>query len=475
MTEEMKPNLSVPEAEGLAPRRAGRRGPGILTVILLVAILVLQILLLRRPAGTADRQEPPATQNWRSLAVRAEQRNLHRASATALRRHLAELTEPEERGKILYKLAVQLMHAGDYEEAIASFWQAEESLGAESELATQITDRVAECFERLGKHAEKDREVRERVTVGAEPGTAGKIAAEIGYEKIPLHEVDRRIKREVELQLRWLVALPPDKEAEVRKQLLDRYANPQEKLNKLYDMIGQELLCRRGMELKIDQEPELRELLGQTRTQILANAVLARELRDRIKPTDSDLRTYFTAFPEKFQIPPRATVRLLPVQSQEAADELIAQVTTEEDLIKAATKDEKDHSVLAENLGPKDPIPGIGPLPPLSQAVFSRSEPGMCEKAVAVGGAFFVFYVRSLEPSRTPDYDSVKGQVLSEYVKEKQQELRLALIQELFAQFDTIIHDDVVLGRTVQKEQPKEEKKSEAAGKPEKEKATQQQ
>jgi len=450
MTEEKKPNLSLPEAEHLPPPRSARgRGLSGLILLLLLAVLILQVVQLRRPAAPRPGKKETAAVDWRRQAIRAQQRNLHRAAAEAWRKYLETVADRTERGKVFYQLGVQQMRAGLYEEAVLSFWRADDLLGADDELTTRITDMIAECFDRLGKYDEKDRELRERVGVGTEKGTAGKTAAEIGLEKITLHDLDRRIAQEIDLQLKWLVALPPEREKEVRKQLLDQYSDPRRKLERLYELVGQKLLYRRGKELEIDKDPELGELLAQTKMQIVANAVIARELRDRIKPTDGDLRTYFAAHADKFTVPPVATVRILPVAEKKKAEEILSRIKTEDDLKKAASSEGKDESVLAENVTPRDPFPGLGVIPALSEAVFSRTEPGPAEKPVEADGKFFVFYVREITPARTPEFEAVKGRVLNEYVKEKQVELRQALIQELFAKYGAIVHDDVVLGTKV--------------------------
>jgi hypothetical protein len=448
MSDQPRPNLSLPEAEGLHSMRRGVGVLSFLALVALLAVLVLQILIYVKPAPAEPRTAATAAaaDDWNDLALKATQRNLHGAAADAWSKLLGGTADREKRGKILYQLGVQQMQSGAYEPAVMSFWQAEQFLGAGHDLASTLTDRIAECLERLGKYDEKDRELRERVGVGIEKETAGKLCAEIGIEKIALHDLEARIAREVDLRLRWLLALSPDMEQQARKQLLAPYADPQKKLQKLYDLVGQQVLYRRGRELKIDQDPELSDLLAQTRIQLIANAVLAQELRDKIKPTEVDLRMYFQAHPDKFQTPPRATVRVAPFPSKDAAEKAVAAVKTEADLSAAATVDGKDTSVLAENISPQDPFPRLGRVPSLVQAIFAMKGPGVSEKPVEAGNAFFVFFLRSLEPPQTPAFESAQGQVLNQYVQEKQAELQQALIQELFTKYGAAVHDDVVLG-----------------------------
>ena len=51
MPEDQRPNLSLPEVTAGAPPRQGGRGLGVLAIALLVAVLVLQVMGLRRPEG----------------------------------------------------------------------------------------------------------------------------------------------------------------------------------------------------------------------------------------------------------------------------------------------------------------------------------------------------------------------------------------------------------------------------------------
>ncbi len=461
MSDELRPDLSLPEAPPAPPRPSRGRLGGSLIIVALGAILFLQYRILVRPAA-APPEAPASSIDWRAHALKLGQRNLHDAAARAWQRHLDTLpaSDREGRGKILYQIAGELMLAGDYQEAVSSFWQAERLLGFSSELAPKIAEAVGECLERLGKFDEKDREMRERAVGGAVADAAGEIAAEIGLEKITMHELERRIARDAELQLSWQYALPPEQEKEIRKQLAAQYEDPSKKLGRLYELVAQQLLYRRGRELEIDKAPELQELLGRTKAQLVAAAVVARDLKDKIKPSAMDLGAYFSANREKFQTPPRATVRVVPLPSKEEAEKLIAAATTEDALAAAAVKDGKDGSIVAERIAPQDPIGGLGPVPALSKAIFAAKEPGLLPAPVEAGGAFFVVFVRALEPPATPEFEAVKGQVLDAYYQEKQRELQETLVKELFAKYGALVHDDVVLRKKppAAEKQPEEQR-----------------
>ncbi len=448
MSETLRPNLSLPEAPPPPPPRPRGHFMAFLVLAALAAVLVMQYLLLTRPDAAPEQAAAPSAE-WRNLAVKLTQRNLPAAATRAWQRHLDTLpaTDREERGKTLYQIGGELMQGGDYEEAVSCFWQAENLLGFSNELSPQIVKRVSECLERLGKYDERDRELRQSATGGVLKDNAGEIAAEIGLKKMPMHWLEDQIARELELQLSWQLAVPPEQENEVKKQLLTQFEDPRKRLQRLYELVAQQLLYRRGLEMEIDKDPELQELLYRTKEQLIATAVVARELRDKIKPTQLDLTTYFSANREKFRTPPRATARMVPLADKDAAAKLLAQVKTEDDLKAAATRDGKDMSIVAERVAPQDPLPQIGELPALTKAMCAAKEPGLLPAPVEAGGAFFVVYVRAIEPSTLPEYEAVKAQVLNTYYQEKQRELQQMLVKELFAKYSAVVHDDVVLGR----------------------------
>ncbi len=454
MSEERKPDLSLPEAPPQPPKHQRGGFLNLLIVLLLIALLVLQFFPAAKPAAETNTAGGAPPTDWKELALKLRAKNLHHAAADAWRRHLAMLTDGEERGKIYYEIGKQLMKGAEYEDAIAAFYQADTLLGAGSTVSKNITESIAGCLERLGKFAEKDRELRERVHADAKQNTGQEIAAEIGLQRIPVHELDRQISREIELQLSWQLAVPPEQEKELRKQYLKRYENPKQKLQKLYQMVGQEVLYRRGRELELDKSPALQELLAQTREQLVAQAVIARELRDKINPTEADLRTYFEANKQHFTLPPRASVRILPTDTAEKATELLKKLKTEEDLLKEASASGTDTSIFVENTTPGAPLGDLGTLPALSQAVFSREQKGFCKEPVEVNGTFYIFYITSFEPGRTPDFANAGNDVINDYYQHKQQELKQTLIQELFARYGAVIHEDVVLG-TEKKEEGK--------------------
>ena len=117
-----------------------------------------------------------------------------------------------------------------------------------------------------------------------------------------------------------------------------------------------------------------------------------------------------------------------------------------EDLLKKASASGTDTSIFVENTTPGAPLGGLGTLPALSQAVFSAAGKGFCKKPVEVNGTFYIFYITSFEPGRTPDFTGVRNDVINDYYQHKQQELKQSLIQELFAKYGALIHEDVVLG-----------------------------
>lgn len=472
MTDERKPNLSLPESPPAAARQ--KHGVmGFLVITLLLAIIGLQFFYKpEAPATTTGKSDAPAT-DWKALALKLNQRNLHKAAAAAWRKHLETLTDRAQRGNILYQIGEQCMHAGDHEQAVSAFYRADRLLGAGAELTHAITDNISACLERLGKFDEKDRELRERVHVNADKNRAAAIAAEIGLEKIPLHELDRMIAREIELQLTWQMAAPPTMKKQLLEQYLKQYANPQQKLQKLNQIVGQQILYRRGRELNIDDDPGLREMLAQVKMQLIAQAVVTRELRDRIKPTESDLRTYFTAHQDRFVVPPKATVRLLPMSDGKAAADLLESLKTESDLLARARVDGKDTSLLVEDIAPDDPVGGLGKQPALSRAIFAQTDKGFLPKPVEVNGAWLVVYVAGMTPAQAQDFESAQSQVINQYYQEKQAEIQRAMIQDLFGKHGVLIHEDVVLGTQVKPDADKNGPTPETQKKAKEEEATQ--
>jgi tetratricopeptide (TPR) repeat protein len=98
----------------------------------------------------------------------------------------------ESLAKIAYMLGTMNMDVGDYEKALVWFYKAEIA-SPETTLKDQISTKVVNCLERLGKfsaaqYALDSRSCSKRK--GEEAEVSGKVVARIGKEEITLAEID---------------------------------------------------------------------------------------------------------------------------------------------------------------------------------------------------------------------------------------------------------------------------------------------
>jgi hypothetical protein len=83
-------------------------------------------------------------------------------------------------------------------------------------------------------------------------------------------------------------------DAERRQAILQQLSTPAARRQLLQELLQIELFCRRGRELKLDQEEGFRQACDETEQTLLAQRFLAKELHE-IQPTAVDIESYYQA------------------------------------------------------------------------------------------------------------------------------------------------------------------------------------
>jgi len=439
----------------LPPRKGDQPKSSILVPLLLVLVLAFGVANIIINLSTARRSAGPTTGNTlsagaqRELALKLEKQGLHSQAAQAWKDYLNRAnTNSAEAAKVWYRVAKLYQQANEYAPALESFYRSE-SIAKVDELAPEISRRIQECLEGLGKFAALRYELSDRVDAKPTPSASGEeILAEIGPEKITKAQLDKQIERQIEMQISQFAAyLPPEQLKKQKEQLFNRLSSPAQRRRMLERLITQELLYRRARELKVADRPTTRMLLAQAEKSILARSVLEKELTEQIKITPGDLETYYQANKTDYVEPEKAKISLIRTKDETAAEKILTQLRGGKDFAELAKSKSLDKTT-AEKGGKIDQwikkgssIPGIGQSADATAAIFSTNKGSVIDKPIKVKQGVYVIKVDDRQEERQKTFEEVKMQVLQALRAQKEREVQQKLLQDLRTRYDVVIHE----------------------------------
>jgi hypothetical protein len=268
-----------------------------LLVLTQVATLFALAVVLWRTGGATDASVAAGhsthADELRATAKELEDKGLEAEAAGTWQSYLLAAPDAPDRAEILYRIGKLRIAAQQYGAAAAALVEAEEAAGGNKDLTTKIGPLVVQCLSRLGRYGEVGRELARRVEVGAAADAHGKakVLATITGQSLTDADLDRLAERRVDNMLALEGAAG---DAERRQAILQQLSTPAARRQLLQELLQIELFCRRGRELKLDQEEGFRQACDETEQTLLAQRFLAKELHE-IQPTAVDIESYYQA------------------------------------------------------------------------------------------------------------------------------------------------------------------------------------
>jgi hypothetical protein len=298
-------NLSLP------PRKSPRGRSGALQAVAVAVIIVAAAVLLYFFFGGKQRVPAPSGlsgKELQTLGLKLENAHLPAAAARTWTEYI-ESTKPgkDETARIWFRIGTLYQDGSDYEHALEAYYRCE-AIAKMDELEPEISKRSAECLEAMGKFAALDYELEERTAVG-KPDTSkgGEIVAEVGTWKITRADLDMMIEAEIDAQLSQLAGdMTPEQRQKQKEKYLEGIFKEGNREQWLERFIAQEILYRRAVDEKLNEDAQFRALSRNIEREILAQKVLQREYASRINITPDDVRAYYDAHKDDFKKDGRA-------------------------------------------------------------------------------------------------------------------------------------------------------------------------
>lgn len=412
------------------------------TIILIVLVLLtaanLWFILGLKDTNFMQPQNGADAEDFKQLAGKLEARNLHEQAAQAWQDYFqtAELDKAEQ-ARILYRIGDEYLKADMPEKAVSYFYRSEMAAKT-SELAQQINMRLKEAFEQAGEFAALRYEMMARTT--DEPlETGAEVVAEIGPRQITMAELDEMIGRQIDIQLQQMSAfLPPEQYMNQKEAMTKRFVQPQARLQFLQSQMMEEALQREALARELDEDKAVKQQIRQVRRQVLAQALLNKDVAGKINLTESDLENYYEARKDEFMTPPQVRIRHVTTENEAEALNAVDKLKSDEE--------PGTEQTVRQDRG----VPGLSQENNPVEKLFSV-ETGTVLDPINDNGTWHVIRVEERISPRQQGLDEVRNQIYQRLFRQKQEELQQQLAEEMMDKYDIVIHQDKFVEEDVER------------------------
>jgi len=422
---------------------------GLVVALTVLALVNLSVTLrCNKQAAPETAGQRLSAEQTKELAGKLAQRNLYGEAAKVWQDYLriGNLT-PQEQAKTLFQIGMLLEKAGRCEEAIECFYRSEMAAKVD-ELSPQVNSHIKDCFDRLGKFSALRYELMDRTSFKKTDQAGSKVVAEIGAEKITEADLDAVIENNVDNQLSAVSAFMTDEQLkEQKKKVLEQYKNPSAKQQFLQQWAAQEVLYRQAQQEQLAEKPEVKKLIEELCRGVLSQYMMNQQLAAKIKLTETDLQTYYTANKDKFVEPAKAKISHILVDDEKQAADLISRARDGEkfdNLAKEFSKDkdtkEAGGKIDADVIKGDTYVPVVGDVNGLSEKIFAADANSVLDKPIKTEKGWEIVKVNEKTAERQKSFDEVRQEVMSMLLSQKRQDVRQDYIKQLMEQYSVVIH-----------------------------------
>jgi hypothetical protein len=287
MSEDLKLSL------GRNKNGKGRGGSLLILLVALAVVLgVLNLVLLLRGVGSREAGSLRGDE-MESLALKLEKQGFGLAAAEVWIDYL-QVASPgkDETARIWYRIGRARQESGEFEGALVAFYTSE-GISAVPELEQEISIRIEQCLERLGRFAAMRSELERRTSLDDEAG-GDEVIAEIETWKLTRSMLTGMIEDEIDSQLYQVAgSMQPEQVRARKEQLLDEVMKGGKLAEWLETIIAEELLYRYAIEEKIHEDTRVRGLVGKMERSIIIQKALEREYGESISINEGELEAWY--------------------------------------------------------------------------------------------------------------------------------------------------------------------------------------
>lgn len=204
----------------------------------------------------------------------------------------------------------------------------------------------------------------------------------------------------------------------------------------LEDLVNQELLYMYAKDNKIDQDEAFRKEMAEIEKNVLKQYVI-NQILTSVQVTDDEKRTFFEANKANFSNPPTANAKHILVDTEEKANEILAQIKAGEVTFEDAAR---AHSTCpSKDQGGDLGTFGRGQMVPEFEAATFAMEVGDISDPVKTQFGYHIIKLEAKNEESIPTFEEVADKVEKTLMFQKQGEVYQAKLNEVKAKFGDLV------------------------------------
>ncbi|MGB9499018.1 MAG: hypothetical protein ACKVE4_04540 [Dissulfuribacterales bacterium] len=300
-----KLDLRLPERP-VSPKASVSKTVIFINLMILVLVGATLAIMLFRPGhgmlrGVSAKKDTALSEDvQKQVALKLEKQGLNKVAASAWEEYLAAGNSNKDQiAKIWFRIGKLYQDADTYDQALAAYYRSER-ISPLSEISSEISRRVQECLEAMGKFAALRDELADRVGMPQpdqdQSAPRQTIVAEIGPQKITVSDIDHQIETVIDRQLSRMAAyLPEDVRNKQKEALLKQFSSTSQRQQFLNQYLGEEILYREARSSDLMNDPAVQSEIKDQERALLAARMVEKMYADNIKITPGDLNNYYEA------------------------------------------------------------------------------------------------------------------------------------------------------------------------------------
>ena len=209
-------------------------------------------------------------------------------------------------------------------------------------------------------------------------------------------------------------------------QLVLQTMSPEGKANIFKDIIDQKLLAADARNRKLDEDPKIREAIENAVEQVLANAIIEREI-SALDLGDSALQRYYRDHVDQFRLPDRIQARHILTRTREEAENALRELQGGRNFDQIASKVNIDAT--KSSGGDLGIVPRGIMVKPFEDALFSLDE-GETSAIVRTGFGYHIIRAEKIHRGELRSFESVKADIKTRLIDTRIEQLKTGLRQK---------------------------------------------
>jgi len=225
------------------------------------------------------------------------------------------------------------------------------------------------------------------------------------------------------------------------EQVPEDYKLQLDKSTVLDQMISEKLLIQEAKNVGLEEDKDVLEQIKKMTEQILVQALIEREILNKVKVNDEEVLEYYEQNKDSFTEKEQVHLYNILLETEEEAQNVLEQLKAGEDFSKIAI--EKSTGPSAAQGGDMGFISKGSAIPEIDEAVFAL-ESGELTNIIKSDYGFHILKVTEKKPESTKTLEEAKDEIMQTLLPEKQKDAFDNLLKELKSKVEIEINEEAL-------------------------------